>query len=96
MSNNGDSPVVNRRDVLRSGAVVGGGILASVISGGSAAASDHGQTGAIGYLSRSSYRKLVGTDDVDCVPNVDGWGDTFYVERAARSEERRVGKECRL
>ena len=91
MSNNGDSPVVNRRDVLRSGAVVGGGILASVIPGGSAAASDHGQAGAVGYLSRSSYRKLVGTDDVDCVPNVDGWGDTFYVERAAEDSGGETG-----
>ena len=63
MSEKPNGTVANRRDVLRSGAAVGGGILASVIPG--IAATDHGQTTVVGYVSRTSYRKIVGTDDVE-------------------------------
>jgi len=82
---------VNRRDVLRSGAVVGGGLLASVVAGGSVAQGSDDQTGVHGYISHSSYRKVTGADDVDCVPNVEGWGDTFYIPRVAEDGDGETG-----
>ena len=83
----------NRRDVLRSGAAaVGGGLLASAFAGGGlAAADDDSQTGGVGYISHSSYRKLTGEDDIDCVPDEDGWGGSFYVKRAAEDNDGDVG-----
>jgi len=90
MSEETGAKLVNRRDVLRSGAVVGGGLLATAVAGGSVAAQDD-QTGGVGYISRSSYRKITGSDDVDCVPNVEGWGNTFYVRRVAEDGDGETG-----
>ena len=76
--------LVNRRDVLRSGAVAGGGLLATAVTiGGVTARDTDDQTSTVGYISRSSYRKLTGADDVDCAPAEDGWGGSFYVKRLA-------------
>ena len=93
MSEQTGERLVNRRSVLRSGAVVGGGLLATTVAGGRVAADDSSdrQTDTSGYISRSSYRKLTGSDDVDCVPNVDGWGGSFYVERVAEDGEGETG-----
>lgn len=91
MSEEIEKKLVNRRDVLRSGAVVGGGLLATAVAGESVAAEDGGQTGGIGYITRSSYGKLTGSEDVDCVPNVQGWGGTFYVRRVAEDGDGDTG-----
>lgn len=93
--------LVDRRDVLRSGAVLGGGLLGSVFASGSVAADDsEGQTAAtddeeqtavVGYMTRSSYRHLTESADVDCVPGETGWGGTFYVERVAEDASGETG-----
>jgi len=38
----------------------------------------------VGYISRSSFTKVIGEDEVACVPDADGWGESFYVRREAR------------
>lgn len=74
---------LSRRTVLRNGAVITGGLAAGgVFTGGAAASEGQGQ-GGVGYISTSSYEKIVGEDDVDCVDGEEGWGDTFYVRREA-------------
>ena len=88
----------DRRDVLRGGAALGGGLLASAFAGGSVA-TDHNsgsQTEIVGYISRSSYRKLSGEDDVSCVPNVEGWGDTCHVKRVAEDSDGETGVSIEL
>jgi hypothetical protein len=37
-----------------------------------------------GDISLSSFTKVTGEDDVDYVPDADGWGGSFYVQRPAR------------
>ncbi len=84
--------LMNRRGVLRSGAVVGGGLVAAAMSGGGVSARTDGDNEEVdGYISHSSYRKLTGSDDVACVPNVEGWGDTFYVARVAEDSDGEAG-----
>ncbi len=84
--------LVNRRDVLHSGAVAGWGLLASVSAGGSVTTQASGdQTDVRGYISHSSYRKVTGAEDVDCVPNVEGWGDACYVKRKAEDRNGETG-----
>ena len=39
----------------------------------------------VGYISQSSFAKGVGDDEVACVPDGNGWGETFYVRREARN-----------
>ncbi|MDS0283530.1 FG-GAP repeat protein [Haloarcula onubensis] len=89
MSDQKGAKQVNRRDVLRSGVVAGGGLLATALAGKRVAADDSDDV--VGYITRSSYRKLTGADDVDCVPNVEGWGGTFHVERVAEDRDGETG-----
>ncbi|MFD1597899.1 right-handed parallel beta-helix repeat-containing protein [Halobellus rarus] len=39
----------------------------------------------VGYISLSSFTKVTGDDEVACVPDEDGWGDSFYIRREARN-----------
>ena len=81
-----------RREILRNGAVIGGGAaIGGALTSGTAAASNGRGQGGVGYMSVSSYEKLVGDDDVDCVDGEDGWGDTFYIRREARTSEDEEG-----
>ena len=93
MSEQTGEKLANRRDVLHSGAVLGGGLLVGAFAGESVA-TDEGsgsQTDMVGYISRSSYEKLTGSDEVDCVPDDDGWGDSFYIERVAEDNDGDTG-----
>lgn len=90
MADRPNETFASRREVLLGGAVLGGGLLASAFAGGSvAAAGDDGDTGTgvPGFISRSSYWELIGADDVDCVPEADGWGGSFYVDGAAEDRD---------
>jgi hypothetical protein len=66
-------------------------LLVSAFAGGNVAADNDSGTDAVGYISRSSYRKLTGSDEVDCVPDRDGWGDTVYVTRPAEDADGDTG-----
>jgi len=85
--------MADRRDVLRTGAALGGGLLASAFVGGTAASTDDtdSQSNIVGYMSRSSYYSLTGADDVDCVPDEAGWGGTFYVKGVAEDGDGETG-----
>lgn len=80
MSEKMDTTARTRRDVLRSGAALGGGLLASAVTGDRVAADSNG---GVGYISRSTYRLLTGDEDADCVDGGDGWGGSFYLHGAA-------------
>ncbi|MBX0287433.1 FG-GAP repeat protein [Halomicroarcula sp. F28] len=95
MSDETGADQMNRRDVLRRGAVVGGGLLATAFAGGSVTAQDSDDH-EVGYISHSSYRKLTGAEDVDCVPNVEGWGDRFHVTRVAEDGDSETGVSVEL
>jgi hypothetical protein len=92
MQQSNESTSVNRRDVLRSSAVLGGGLLASAIPGGRAAAAHSNDgSGGVGYISESTYGKLTGDDQVDCADGHDGWGGTAYLQRPARDDDGDTG-----
>ncbi len=80
---------LGRRSVLRNGALVGGGLLlGGSITAGTAAASPGQGQGGVGYVSESSYKKLVGDVAVDCNG---GWDGTFYIREEAWDEDEREG-----
>ncbi|WP_324663881.1 hypothetical protein [Haloarcula sediminis] len=93
MSEQTGERLANRRDVLHSSAVLGSGLLVSAFAGESVATDEReeSQTEMVGYISRSSYRKLTGSDEVDCVPGDDVWGGGFYVKRAAEDDDGAAG-----
>lgn len=39
----------------------------------------------VGYISQSSFTKVIGDDEVPCVSDEDGWGDSFYIRREAQN-----------
>ncbi|WP_418285650.1 right-handed parallel beta-helix repeat-containing protein [Halorubrum sp. DTA46] len=45
----------------------------------------------VGYLSASSFRKLVGDEPVDCAEGSDGWDGSFHVRREAMSDRDESG-----
>mgnify|MGYP000359718101 CR=1 FL=1 len=86
--------ILSRRDILRNSAVIGGGLAAGgALTAGTAAASNGGGRGqgGVGYISVSSYQKLIGETAVDCVDGEAGWGDTFYIRREAQTSSGEEG-----
>lgn len=87
-----DDRLVSRRNVLRSGGIVGGGLVAGRVVSGRTSTSEKGQgQGGVGYISVSSYEKIVGDQEVDCATGEDGWGDSFYIRREARNAQDEAG-----
>lgn len=78
---------ISRRKVLRNstGLAVGGTLMAGNVS----ASAGQGQ-GGVGYISESSYEKITGENNGDCVEGEDGWGETFYIDREAVGDDEGV------
>jgi hypothetical protein len=83
---------ISRRKVLRNSAVISGGlVVGGTVTTGSVSASQGRGQGGVGYISKSSYDKLTGATNVDCVEDEDGWGDTFYIQREAVGDDSEEG-----
>lgn len=61
-------------------------LVGGAVTGTVGASQGQGQ-GGVGYMSVSSYQKLVGDTPVDCVASGDGWDDTFFIRREAREDD---------
>lgn len=62
-------------------------VVGAAFTTGSVAATNGQGQGGVGYISSSSYGKLFGEDNVDCVAGEDGWGETFYIQQEAVADD---------
>lgn len=89
MTESSNTSGIGRRRILQNGAAITGGLVAGGAFAGSALEDERGGRGqgGVGFMSVSSFGKLVGNDETTCIESDEQWDGTFYIRREAKNED---------